>query len=119
MKDSEESSAMKTGSEASEKSVPLTQEDLDLVCGGYGYYEFPPIFGGESTPVGNAGILNVSSNGPVITGTEFIGSVSSEGGSIHNCENYGAVSGETCVGGLCGKNDGKITNNSNYGPVSR
>ena len=39
-------------------------------------------------------------------------------GKISNCYNFGTVSGNNGIGGVCGDNDGKISNCYNFGTVS-
>ena len=69
----------------------------------------------------NGTIMNLGVKNAEITGNKFVGGVcgyNSDGGTIKNCYNTGAVSGTEEVGGVCGVNFGTIKDCYNTGAVS-
>ncbi|MGN0629691.1 MAG: GLUG motif-containing protein [Ruminococcus sp.] len=73
------------------------------------------LFGWNSGTVKNVGVVDSYFNGYF-----YVGGVCgyTDGGTIKNCYNTGAVSGSSYVGGVCGGNSGTITNCYNTGEVS-
>ena len=82
----------------------------------YGHYNVGGVCGGNS----EGGTITGCYNTGTVSGSSYVGGVcggNSEGGTITGCYNTGVVSGnvikdivDACVGGVCGRNGGTITN---------
>ena len=68
----------------------------------------------------NGTVKDVTLKDSYVSGNECVGGICgyNKGGTLQGCHNTGAVSGETLVGGVCGYNEGTLQECYNTGDVS-